>query len=58
MTSEPLELPSHEGEGGGLSGAIGQGMATALSLGVGLSVEKDGQWASWEHPVLVAGVWL
>lgn len=37
-----LGLPSNKGEGGGHSGAIGQGMATALSVSAGLSVEKDG----------------
>lgn len=58
VTSEPPRPPSHEGEGGRRSGAIDQGMATALPLGIGLSVEKDRQWASQEHPVLVARVWL
>lgn len=58
VTSEPPRPPSHEGDGEGCSGAIGQGMATALPLGVGLSVEKDRQWASQKHPVLVTRVWL
>lgn len=51
VTSEPPRPPSHEGEGGGRSDAIGQRMATVLPLGIGLSVEKDRQWASQEHPV-------
>lgn len=41
MMSEPPGLSSNKGEGGGHSGAIGQGMATTQSLGAGLSVEKD-----------------
>lgn len=54
-------LPSHEGEGGAVAvpgPGNGQRAAPALSLGAGLSVEKEGPWASQEQPILVAGVWL